>query len=507
MKKIVSILVMSLALSASAQQIGMYGHYFYKPMVYNPAFTGTGDATNVMVISRAQWSGFSGSPQLNIATMDGSLLSKKVGLGATLISDRKGITNRIGGSLSYSYRLNINDDMHLLFGLSLGVMDHQVDYSKAVVELAGDPTMFSGSQNKTVFDGNAGLAVVWKGLEFGAAVPQVIGNSVNYVDTSNVRARYTQERHYMGSLKYKFCINKEKGMSIAPQGLVRFVPNAPFQYDGNVNFEWQDKFWVGATYKSDYAVGANVGVIIHKQLSVGYSYDFIIGDIGDYSGMAHELMLNFKFGKKKEADLPKDDKKLENEGYVKRMDSLETELEISNKKLREMNDKIDKLAKQQAQAPVNNGGNNNQGGSTTTAANTNGNTQTSVNPANSGGNQTQSTENQNAQMGENSANKRVEDGVLIVTSSKTEFKDEDGMKPPRGYYVVIGTYFYRDLAEAEAKRFVAKGYQTTDWVYSGPKNFNYIFMFKCTTKEEAMQKLKVAQNAGVKDAWLQELTD
>lgn len=466
--------------AVNAQQIGMYSHYFYKPMVYNPAFAGAGDATNLMFVSRAQWSGFKGAPQLNIATADGSLLNNKVGLGVMLVSDRKGITNRIGGDLSYSYRLKINDDMYLRLGIALGVINHEVDYSKAIVETANDPTLFTDSQSKTIFNGNAGLAFVWKGLEFGFAVPQVIGNRVNYMDTSNVRGYYTQARHYMGSLKYKFFINKEKGLSIAPQGLVRFVQNSPFQYDGNINFDWQDKFWIGATYKSDYAVGANVGFCIHKQLYVGYSYDFIIGDIGEYSGMAHELMLNFKFGKNKKeeiAELPKEDTKAK-EAAAKRMDSLETELSSSQAKLKALSDKVDQLSKQQAQAPVNTG---NQ-----------------VVPNN---------QNQNSQMGENSANKRVENGVLIVTNQKTEFTDEDGYKPPKGYYVVIGTYFYRDLAEAETKRFVAKGYQTADWVYSGPKNFNYIFMFKCTTKEEAIEKLKIARDAGVKDAWLQELID
>lgn len=479
MKKIVFIsftLLFSFALNA--QQIGMYGHYFYKPMVYNPAFTGIGDAPDVMFINRTQWVDFKGAPQLNIATFDGKLTNKKAGLGMMLVSDRKGITSRIGGDVCYSYHLKINDDMKLLFGVSLGVVDHTVDYSKALVETASDPTLFSDSQRKTVLNGNAGLAFMWKGLEVGAAVPQIIGNKINYVDTSNIRGYYTHARHYMGSAKYKFVVSKEKGISIAPQGLVRFVPNAPFQYDGNVNFYWQDKFWVGATYKSDYAVGANAGLCIHKQLYIGYSYDFIIGNIGKYSGMSHELMLNFKFGKKKEevievVDKVKDDKELENAGYVKRMDSLQTQLKVAEAKLKELNDKLDKQAKElksQSKAEPNN-------------------------------------ENQNGKIGESSANKKVENGVLIVTSKTKEFKDLNSQSPPKGYYVVIGTYYYRDLAMAEAKRFVDKGYKTTDWVYSGPKDFNYIFMFKLTTKEEALEKLKIARDAGVKDAWIQELTD
>jgi type IX secretion system PorP/SprF family membrane protein len=478
MKRIIcAALVLLFSFALNAQQIGMYSHYFYKPMVYNPAFTGMDDATNVMFVSRAQWTDFKGAPQLNIVTLDGNLMNKKVGLGLMLVSDRKGITNRIGGDLCYSYRLNINDDMQLRFGLSLGVVDQTIDYSKALVESPNDATLFSDSQRKTVFNGNAGLALIWKGLEFGAAVPQIIGNKINYVDTSNVRGYYTQARHYMGSLKYKFFLSKEKGISVSPQGLVRFVPNTPFQYDGNINFDWKDKFWIGATYKSDYAVGANVGFCFHKQLYVGYSYDFIIGNIGKYSGMSHELMLNFKFGKNKKeevAEKPVEDKTLENEAYVKRMDSLQIQLKASQDKLKELSDKLDQQQKQ-AQTP---------------------NPNSNIAPENG---------NQNSQMGANSANKKYENGVLIVTSEANEFKNLKSEKPAGGFYVVIGTYYYQDLAIAEAQRFVAKGYKTTDWVYSGPKNYNYIFMFKSATKEEALEKLKVAKEAGVKDAWIQEL--
>jgi type IX secretion system PorP/SprF family membrane protein len=151
--------------------------------------------------------------------------------------------------------------------------------------------LFTDSQRKTVLNANAGLLLIWKGLDFGVAVPQLIGNKINYVDNSNVRGIYTQARHFMSSLKYKFFISKEKGISIAPQALVRFVPNTPFQYDGNIHFDWQDKFWIGATYKSDYAIGANVGFCIYKQLSFGYSYDFSISRFNTYSSGGHELVL------------------------------------------------------------------------------------------------------------------------------------------------------------------------------------------------------------------------
>lgn len=331
---------------SNAQQIGMYSHYFYDPMVYNPAFSGSGDATNATLISRSQWTGFKGGPKLTLFTLDGSLIAKKVGAGLTLISDRKGISNRTGGNLSYSYRLNINDDAHLRFGLSLGIMNHTLDFSDVLVENTIDPILFTDIQRKTTFDENAGMVLVWKELEISAAVPQLIGNKVNYVDEDNIRLYYTQSRHIMTSLKYKFFIVKDKGISIAPQGLVRFVPNTPFQFDGNINLDWKDKFWIGGTYKSDYAVSANVGFCLYKRFCLGYSYDIIIGNIGKYSGMAHEIMINFKFNERKKVEVVEEVVKeiepvsTENAEYEELIAKMQAQVDESEKKIKELDAKL-----------------------------------------------------------------------------------------------------------------------------------------------------------------------
>jgi|GEM_PF-2705973 len=347
MKKVFIILsIVLFTLIAKAQQIGAYSHYFYNPVVYNPAFTGYSDVINTMLISHTQWTDFKGAPKLAIFTIDGALIPKKVGIGFNLISDRKGISNRTGGNVSYSYRLNINSDMHLLFGLSFGIINQTLDFSKALLENNTDPVLFTDMQRKTTFDGNAGMALIWNGLEFGAAVPQLFGNKINYVDNTDIREYYTQVRHYMVSLKYKFFIAKEKGISIAPQGLVRFVPNTPFQFDGNINLDWKDKFWIGATYKSDYALAGNVGFCLYKQLSLGYSYDFIIGNIGKYSGMSSEIMISFKFKEKIKPEAPADsipenkNTTVENPEKEEQINKLQTQVDESEKKIKELDDKI-----------------------------------------------------------------------------------------------------------------------------------------------------------------------
>lgn len=282
-----------------SQQIVMFNHYFYKPMSYNPAYTGSSDAPNLMLINHTQWTGFKGRPQYNILTFDGNLINKNTGLGISIISDKKGVNSRIGGNISYSYKLKIKEKIHLLLGISLGAINQSIDFSKATIENYNDPSLFSNSQSKTTFDANAGLAFIYKTFEFGFSAPQIANNKINYISNNDTRTFYTQSRHYLSSIKYKFLASKEKEISITPQALVRYVPNAPIQYDANVNLDWQNKIWVGATYKKDYAIGLNLGVVLYKKLTIGYSYDYILGSLNKYGGLSHEILLNFTFIKKK----------------------------------------------------------------------------------------------------------------------------------------------------------------------------------------------------------------
>lgn len=471
-----------ISLSLQAQQVNMFNHYFYKPMIYNPAYAGNKE-TNVMLISKSQWSGFKQAPQSLILTADGSLLKDKAGLGISMISERKGIVNRSGGDIYYSYRLKINEDINLRLGIAFGIIDQTIDFTKALLESSADPLLFEDAQRKTAFDANAGLAFRAKGFELGLAAPQLLGNRFRYVDDEDVRLNYTQVRHYIGTLKYTFVISENKELSVTPLAMLRYIPTLPVQYNANVNLDWKNKFWVGGTYVSDYAISANAGFHINKRLHVGYSYDFILGKIGKYAGTTNEIMLNLEFGGNKKEEYSETasheiSDSLRENNLVKKLDSLENSLAESNRRLNELDKEIGKVN----EANISN----------------------DHNPKSDKGTKTESPD---LKAGPEFSEKRFEDGTLIVNSHAKEFMDiADNSQPPLGYYVVVGTYFYRDFAIAETQRFVEKGYSTTDWIYSGPENFNYIFMYKLDKLKDALKKVKTANEAGVKDAWILNLT-
>jgi type IX secretion system PorP/SprF family membrane protein len=526
-RSVLNIIFILISLFVKAQQVGEISHAFYKPMVYNPAYAGYEENINAMLLSHSQWTGFKGSPQLNLFTIDGSLMNEKAGLGLSLVSDKRGLNKRSGGYINYAYRILINEKSSLRFGIAAGVVDHTINFSGALVENSSDPYLFGGEEHKTVFDVNAGLALILNKFELGISVPQLLNNKINYVDDTAFRSSYIQSRHYLASLKYSFGLSKEKKIFVVPAAMVRIVPNAPLQYNATLNFEWQDKFWIGATYKSAYALTAHAGICIHKQLSIGYAYDIILGNLSNDAGISHEIMVNFKFGRKdKEEHAPEPaaekapDRTAE---FEKRLDSLQqvvtadqNKIEEDRRKINELNTKLDQQAKIIASAPVQQSPvqqsqqtspvaqptvTETQPGqqSNSTTNNTN-----NEKPVPSG---SQNTGNQNAAAVESNANKVMNNGVWFVTNSNKDYKDANNNVPRKGFYVIAGTFTYRDFAEAEVKRLANSGFSKTGWMFNSPKQFNYVYIANPSTKSEAIKKAEADKSKGIKDAWVLELTE
>jgi len=297
MKKLflTGIVIGSLVAPAFAQQLPLYSQYSVNPFLYNPASTGLSGETNAFLVHRQQWTGMPGGPVTNAFTVDGFMDDKNVGLGFAIYNDVQDINERLGISASYAYRLKINDDQAIRFGLSLGFLDNRIDFSKAVVKDAGDPMMMSQIQHKSALDVNLGMSYNWKDLRVGISVPQLVGQRVKFADY-DTRSYYQLNRHYVGTVNYKWIFNEDQQLALEPMVLVRFLPHTPFQYDINAACSWKNMVWLGVAYRSNYAIGVNARVKLFGNLSAGYAYDIIITPLKTSAGISHEFMLGYKFG-------------------------------------------------------------------------------------------------------------------------------------------------------------------------------------------------------------------
>jgi type IX secretion system PorP/SprF family membrane protein len=279
----------------SAQQLPLYSQYYFNTFLVNPATTGVNNETNAFLVHRSQFSGISGGPVTNAFTLDGFMDDKNIGLGFSVFNDVQDITERLGIYTSYAYRLKINEDQAIRFGLSVGFLDNRIDFSKAIVKDANDPMVMGQIERKSSLDANVGVSYNWKELRVGFSVPQLIGQRVKF-SNYDANTYYQLNRHYTASVNYKWVFNEDQQLALEPMVMVRFMPHTPFQYDINALGSWKNMLWVGVSYRSNYAVGVNARVKLFGNLSAGYAYDIIITPLKTSAGVSHEFMLGYKFG-------------------------------------------------------------------------------------------------------------------------------------------------------------------------------------------------------------------
>ncbi|HEY0029621.1 MAG TPA: PorP/SprF family type IX secretion system membrane protein [Bacteroidia bacterium] len=436
-----------------AQQVPFSSQYYANPFVTNPAFTGNHERTNAFLTHRSQWTGIAGAPQTSYLTIDGPIEAKNVGLGLNLYSDVTDITSRVGAFANYSYKLKVNDDNNLFFGLALGVINNRIDFSKAVVRDANDPFLFADSQQKTVFSADFGLAYTWKKLEIGLCAPQILGNTIRYKKTDNETSYYKLARHYQGSVKYVFDVVKEKEITVYPLIMVRYATGSVFQYDANLVLDWKKIGWVGVTYHSNYAVAISGG-LRYKNIAVGYAYDLGISKVKSYTGSTSEFLLSYTFGGAKQEEVAKEDPKdaVIDETIAK----LKAKTDTSEAEIQRLKEELAKLK--------------------------------------SGGTSSNSTTEVNSTLTEN----------LMRTGSSTDYVDENGMGMGSGFYVVIGSFSSKDNANKFKDANVIKGYNNSQIIQNHKTKVYYVFVNrqdKLADAEAEQLKFKTEYP----DVWIQKL--
>ena len=65
--------------------------------------------------------------------------------------------------------------------------------------------------------------------------------------------------------------------------------------DFNVNAFYQQKHWVGFSYRIEDAIAFLVGFEIADNLTLGYAYDFVTSKLASESTGGHEVMLRYSF--------------------------------------------------------------------------------------------------------------------------------------------------------------------------------------------------------------------
>jgi type IX secretion system PorP/SprF family membrane protein len=298
---------------AFAQDPG-FSQFFANPLYLNPALSGTTELPRTVLNYRNQW------PQKGSTFTTYALsfdqLSKKMntGYGIQVYHDKElnNIINSTSAAFSYSYHLKINQFSFITMGLQTGIVLKQFNANSLVFpsqidQLSGVisgtmPNQYS-SENKTYPDFSVGVVGQLNEIFGGLSV-----HHLTQPDESII------EGDQKGKLPMKVTVHGGARSRKLHHGLLSreftLSPNIIYQQQGSFKqlnlgvYVIERSFQFGVWYRNNIdirpdAIIALVG-FAREKFQFGYSFDFTLSQLSNYSYGSHEVSLTFFFGQKSE---------------------------------------------------------------------------------------------------------------------------------------------------------------------------------------------------------------
>lgn len=288
-------LAMGLGTGLQAQQDPQFTQYMFNMLAINPAYAGSAERAEIKALSRHQWVGFEGAPNTQTLAFHTPAVNESLGLGGTILRDTHGPITQFTFMADIAYRIHMGD-AKLAFGLKGGLNVLQGRFAE-LNPLEPNDQVFQTNVN-TKLDPQFGFGMMYYSDRYfiGISTPKLLRTEFFETDSLMFISQPGQRPHYFLSGGYVFDLGLYH--KFKPTFLVKAVQGAPVSFDLSANFLFYEKFWLGAMYRHDDAVGALAQYHITNDFTVGYSYDYPITLFRNYSGGSHEIMLGYAFGNK-----------------------------------------------------------------------------------------------------------------------------------------------------------------------------------------------------------------
>ena len=274
----------------SGQQMPSYNQFFSNRALYNPSFIGQSGYTEFNINHRQQWMGIDGAPvttNVNFQTP----VSDKFALGVILYSDKLGLISKYEATAGLSYKVDINSNSSLRFGLTAGAGRNDIEY------INDDPAYANALDNSFYFSGQFGVNYNYKRFTLGFSLPQLM------------ESEFAQEKNFEElGLKATQLTFTTASYQFDLTSKITLEPTLFYQSDSETIDQWgalamvtyNDLFWVGGGYRQEQGANGFLGFNVNNMISVGYAYEFAPAAVAsELSNGTHEFQLGIKLGKKR----------------------------------------------------------------------------------------------------------------------------------------------------------------------------------------------------------------
>jgi type IX secretion system PorP/SprF family membrane protein len=307
-KHSVGVILLTLMLTAQAQNEPFFSQHMFGGMAINPGASGANDLVCLTALARQQWVKFAGSPELFYGNINApfNLFKLSHGVAFTVKTETFGFENRGFFNLAYAYRHAVGNGK-LGIGMNVGILNNTLEATWKYPGTVGnsgmgltsgtggqDPAIPNASkESATIFD--MGLGVFYKSDKI------YMGISSTHINQPQIKFEsgnpYLNRHIYIvGGYNLKV---PNTDLSLQPSFLIGsdFITN---QLVVSAIANYKQKFWGGLSHRYGSAIIGIIGFELFKDVEVGYSYDFETSKIRSYSSGSHEIMLRYSFDMSRE---------------------------------------------------------------------------------------------------------------------------------------------------------------------------------------------------------------
>src|SRR5665647_1644176 len=283
-------LLTGLPFDGISQQDPVFTQYMNNMLTIQPAYAGMSGSLNITGISRAQWVGFEGAPNTNSLTASSPIRGTNVSAGISIVNDKWGPIRQNGVYADYAYRIQVNENSYISFGLKVGFNVYQAYLSDLVINDPNDPVFAYDVNFK--FLPNLGVGILWHSDRFflGVSSPKILKNRIQSQNTETV---YREVLHFYGMGGYVFFLSDV--LKFKPTILYRWAERTPSFADFSGSFLLYDRVWIGATYRLKNSYGLIFQFNVNTQLKFGYSYDQTTFHPTQVNSGTHEFLISYDF--------------------------------------------------------------------------------------------------------------------------------------------------------------------------------------------------------------------
>jgi type IX secretion system PorP/SprF family membrane protein len=319
MKKFLLFILIISVRTAMAQQLPQFTQYIFNNYLLNPAVTGIENYTDLKMGHRNQWAGLDGAPvtsylsvntpigrnfiegdATSFSAMNGVNPSSRLytqnyqaaephhGVGAMIYTDKAGQITQTNVAATYAYHLGLTSRMNLSVGVMGGFNRMTLNTQDITLTDPNDPAINNQQNSQWKPDVGAGVWLYSSNYFLGLSARQLLPQTY-YFNTKQPNIGSPTVPHFYLTAGVKLFMTDE--ITFMPSVMIKRTSPVPLTYDVNGKFNFNDKFWIGGSYRHKDASAVLAGFNLSSLINVGYSYDITTSALNTVSRGSHEIVI------------------------------------------------------------------------------------------------------------------------------------------------------------------------------------------------------------------------